>query len=341
MLKRLAILAALCPLAAVGILAGQDAPRRAPEQGTARAGNGQGGHQQASVEGSGQSAPDPPPFHPQHTPPPSDETCQQARQNLKIQGELALFTGLLVFVGLLQAGTMIWQARLLKQTREEVHTQAEWMKTQAGHMENQTKILGDSVASAQTSADAAKAQIQLVKDKERGRLRIEFGHVDLAGDPDPDAGYALPFRLILDGTSQVYITAHTCFAAIRESEDVPADPQWWRGMGLPATLTPEERSAKGTMTILTNEKPWGEPDFDAPDDRRVSLVREDTLHIFVRALIAYEDLFGGRWELRFNRKWRYYGDLATGGYDLSAGFWESIGDNGEYQSEFEKRPEPN
>jgi hypothetical protein len=229
------------------------------------------------------------------------------------------FGGLLVIVG---GSQVLFLYRTLKA-----------IQTQAGHMERQTKALEDSVAAAQKSADAAKAQIQMMKSKERGRLRIEFGHIDLVNDPDPDNGYEVPFTLILDGATQVYITENSCFAAIRETEEVPADAQWWRGVGLPTTITPEQRIVKGTATILTSEKPWAEPLFDL-DEARVSLVREEKLHVFVRAVIAYEDLFGGKWEARFNKKWEYYWTFGTNTIDLSNGYWTSIGDNGEYpQSE--------
>jgi hypothetical protein len=92
------------------------------------------------------------------------------------------------------------------------------------------------------------------------------------------------------------------------------------------------------MTILTEDKPWGEPPF-GPDVARVSLVREEKLHVFVRAIIQYDDIFGGTWEVRSNNRWAYnhaFGGL--GEVDLSRGFWVSIGDNGEYQPEYYKRP---
>jgi hypothetical protein len=207
------------------------------------------------------------------------------------------------------------------------------MQVQAGHMERQTKIQRDSVAVAQRSADAAIDQIEMVKNKERGRLRIEFGHVDLVNDPDPDNGYEVPFKLILDGATQVYIRENSCAAAIRETDEVPADDPWWRGMGLPTTITPEDRTFKGSMTILTEEKPWGEPPF-GPDEARVSLVREEKLHVFVRAFVRYDDIFGGVWEIRFNNKWAYNHDFFTfDKADLSGGLWVSIGDNGEYKAQ--------
>ncbi|MHB2007160.1 MAG: hypothetical protein ACYCOX_03850 [Acidobacteriaceae bacterium] len=176
MLKYLAIFAVFIPLATVGVLASQNAHIRTPEHGIAKTSRGQDGSGQRKPQDSKQSAPNAPPTTHQPPAPTCNEACQQARQNLKIQRELAIFTGLLVFVGFLQVGTMIWQALLLKQTREDIHTQADWMETQTGHisrqadmaqrqarlisrqvsqMENQTEILGDSVSASQKSAAAA------------------------------------------------------------------------------------------------------------------------------------------------------------------------------------------
>jgi hypothetical protein len=93
---------------------------------------------------------------------------------------MAIFTLLLVIVGALgvtvaglQVGAMIWQARLLKQTRDDIHSQAEWMKAQ-------TEILRDSVAAAQMTAEATLTQSEMVKSKERAQLSIEFDDVNPA-----------------------------------------------------------------------------------------------------------------------------------------------------------------
>lgn len=217
-----------------------------------------------------------------------------------------------------------------------------WMliaiKTQAGQMEAQTAILRESVAAAQKAANAANAQIQLIKDKERGRLRIEFGKPDLVNDPDPDKGYELPFSVTLDGATQVYITESSCFVGIHKSGDPVGEP-WWNSMALPKTITPEDRIYKGYVTILTNETPWGEP-FTGTDETRIALVREEKLHIFTRGVITYGDLFGNEWELRFNSRWNYCWEFPPTSIDLTSGYWESIGDNGEYKAESE-RPKPN
>jgi hypothetical protein len=141
MLKRLAILALLCPLATVGILTCQDAVKGTPEQGVAKAGSSQSGQQQAETQDHSQNTQNSAPIHVEAAPPVDEPAQEEARQNLKIQGELALFTGLLVFVGFLQVGTMIWQAWLLRGTLKAI-------EVQAGHM-------GEQTTAANLSAQAA------------------------------------------------------------------------------------------------------------------------------------------------------------------------------------------
>jgi hypothetical protein len=242
--------------------------------------------------------------------------------------------------GLVAVG--ILQIVLLKWTWQAIERQANIMDKGAKDAQESgakaTEIALETAQAAQNSADASMAQIQMMKDKERGRLRIEFGKVDMVNDPHPVNGYEVPFTLILDGATQVYIRENSCAAAIRETDEVPADDPWWRGMGLPTTITPGDRTFKESMTILTEEKPWGEPPF-GPDEARASLVREEKLHVFVRAFVRYEDIFGGRWEARFNKKWVFNHDFFTfDKVDLSDGFWASIGDNGEYKVEQPQNP---
>jgi hypothetical protein len=338
MLKKLAI--TLCLLfIAVGVLARNGAPQGTPKQGITKQETSKKGQEQPQAQSNNHPTPSAVPTAPQPAAPSCNEACQQGRENLKIQNRLALLTFGLVVVGAFQVGGMIWQAILIRQTRSDVHRQAEWMETQAGYMRDQTETLKDSVKAAQASADAASAQIQLMKNKERGRLRIEFDKPDLVHGPDPDNGYELPFRLILDGTTQVYITESSCFIGIHVSGDPVGDP-WWNWLGVPKTITPEDRIYKGTATILTDEKPWGEP-ITGVDEARVALVREDKLHVFARGFVLYEDIFDGIWGVRFNLKWQYSTKFPSfDEVDLSSGWWASIGDNGEYKAE-KQRPNPN
>lgn len=122
-----------------------------------------------------------------------DSACQQARDNLALQRKLVILTGALVFVGVLQAGSMIWQGILMRKTRVDVHAQSAWMETQANHMNRQADIMQkqanemqrqgellkasidigrDNAEAARQGASAAVSQLQMIKDKERARLVV-------------------------------------------------------------------------------------------------------------------------------------------------------------------------
>lgn len=123
MLKWLTITGLFGTLAAVCLLAGQTAPLSSPKQAIAKTDSSQNQKAKTSSESDNQAAPNIPTITKQPDVGKCDEACQQGRENLKIQGELALFTGLLVAVGMLQIGTMIWQAQLLKGTLKVVESQ--------------------------------------------------------------------------------------------------------------------------------------------------------------------------------------------------------------------------
>jgi len=142
--------------AAVGMLKGQSAPLSPPKERIAKTDSSQNGKKQPESAQNQKAPVELTAADIEEEPAPCDEACQQGRRNLEIQGKLQWFTGVLAVVGVLQVGTMIWQAFLLWQTRGDIHTQAEWMKTSAGHMKEQTAILGESVAAAQKAAAAAE-----------------------------------------------------------------------------------------------------------------------------------------------------------------------------------------
>ncbi len=166
MLKTLAILAAFCTLAMVGLLAGQTAPFGPPKQGIAKSSDGQIGKTQAKSQSGDHATPNFLPPSPQPATPTCDEACQQGRQNIAIQGKLELFTGLLALVGFLQVGGMVWQALLLRQTRGDIHAQVEWMRSQVQEMRAQTAV-------SQTSSDIALLNTKALIAAERAWIVVD------------------------------------------------------------------------------------------------------------------------------------------------------------------------
>jgi len=263
----------------------------------------------------------------QPTTPTGDEAGQEARENLKIQWELALFTGLLVFVGLLQVGTMFWQAWLLKGTKEKI-------QVQAGHMEDQNKILRDSVAVAKQNADTAIAQIEMVKSKERAQLRIEFDPLSLTYDPKSD-GYPVRFKVILDGLTRATILYESIAAYLADAPGTKQMP--WEPLGIGGTFRPDSSPFESVIFIQAD----GYFTENETDHDRVNLVRERKLDVYVTGRIRYRDLFGDEWELGIDRVWQQWGGW-YGGDGKIAGVWTEAGNGkGDYHRKVEQPAKPN
>ena len=91
-------------------------------------------------------------------------------ENPKIQGALALFTGLLVLVGLLQVIAMIWQGCVLRHTLGAIRHQAQEMKRQ--------RILarGQLVAIQEAGAHTEGLARQAVRQTELTQKELELTH---------------------------------------------------------------------------------------------------------------------------------------------------------------------
>ncbi len=164
MLKRLAILGLFGTLATVSLLKGQTAPLSTPKQGIAKPGSSQNGSAQPNPQDSKQAAPNAMTSSQQPTTPTCDEGCQQGRQNLAIQGKLEWFTGVLAIVGVLQVGTMIWQAWLLKGTLSAIQVQAKDARTS-------TKVTLDAIRDQTTQLER---QVQASHDGLRAWVGIDI-----------------------------------------------------------------------------------------------------------------------------------------------------------------------
>jgi hypothetical protein len=212
MLKWLAILAVLGPLATVGIASSKGTPLSTPKQGIAKQNSGQNGGIQAKPQDSNNATQNSAPPLPIHQPSTQtcDEICQQGRQNLDIQGKLKTFTGWLVAVGLLQAlalfGTVvigIRQEKILHGAWKEIHSQARHMSRQADLMSRNNVITLATVRAAQESARVANAQIQMVKDKERARISVSVSIQEFEVNPAYSFD-AIPIEIANDGTTSAF-----------------------------------------------------------------------------------------------------------------------------------------
>ncbi len=324
----LKILAIIGLFVLVGRAASQKAPANPSKARIAKGDGGSEGQKQPHSQSGNQTTP---PLV--SATPTCDEACQQGRENLQIQNRLVWLTGGLVVVGFLQVASMIWQALLLMRTRNEVHSQVDWMKEQTGRMARQADLMSRqnviaaaSVRAAQTSANAAHAQITAMKNRERARLQIEL--IDLSfehGDGELPA-QNVKWKLTLHGQSEASFVKGRIFACLDEpekNEEYSGEYSLggWPMSELPTILSTSERVYEGEAFIWIKDG-YGE-DVSYWNEQLLRKVRP-ARYIYCIGDVEYTDVFGDRWVLPFRRKWNF---LPGGGY-----WWADEGKNEEYKN---------
>jgi hypothetical protein len=250
MLKNLAMIVILGPLATISILAvsAEDNPANTPEKRVTEADKSSKAHPQTDTQNVDQYGQKTPSVVVQVGSPVSEADNTESRENLQIQRELALFTFLLVAVGALQAGTMIYQARLLKGTLAEVHQQARWMETQTGRMSRQADLMNrqntiaiSSARAAKEAADAALKQANHVVAAERAWMVAAMN--PLAKTRTRASLYRIAPRLRNRGKTPAFILETAGGAVVLASGDPlpdiipPLAVEKWEEPGIP--LAPE------------------------------------------------------------------------------------------------------
>ncbi len=157
----------------------------------------------------------------------------------------------------------------------------------------QTGILKDSVAAAKDSADAAKAQIKMIKDKERARLTI-------TPQPLKEIARDDPFRLDLEVRVENVGYTHAfglrfkyrCELSLTEKVTETTD---WLTETIPL-VRPEEEPMKVNLDI------WGDTDVW---DKAIARGGENTVVNFW-GTADYKDVFGDRHAVQFHYIFKIY-----------------------------------
>jgi hypothetical protein len=331
-------------LVLVGIISDQNPPAGTPKVGVAKSDGGSKRQEQPNGQPGNQPTPPTVTSTPQPATPACDETCQQGRQNLKIQSRLVWLTGGLVLVGFLQGGSMIWQAILLWKTRDEVHRQADWTETQTGRisrqadlMNRQNVFLKESIAIARESAEAAKAsaevalaQINAMKSKERAKLSFELDpfspHLYFKSSP-----WAQPinWRVKLHGQSEAWDVKSPAIFCVGE----PTKHLFFgfHSLNLPSILSPTLREYSGQLVLHFHDsegQTLGEDTLEKLESGKTSL--------FFSGSIEYTDVYGDRWILPIRRRWVYFERRIPAIEKLAAsagGYWMEEGNNKEQKQQ--------
>jgi hypothetical protein len=226
-------------------------------------------------------------------------------EDLGIQQRLALFTGLLVLVGALQVGAMVWQACVFLRTLRAVNRQAlemkhqrivmvsqfETMQKQFAEMERQRGILDKSVKVAERSADAAYTSTQIIINKERARIGVQVKPLSL--HPLFSSSPTIQYSVVFYGTTPGFIRTNFAIGYVSDS-DAPATEGLRFAVTIPEVMTPNIAAKECQIFLQPNMKV--EPDVIAAIKTRKKFV-----HFW--GIIEYADVFGLARETRFRYIW--------------------------------------
>jgi hypothetical protein len=236
-----------------------------------------------------------------------------------------VFSLLLVVVGGLQVWLLSRTLLLVRrQTREMMRQrvtmggQLEAMRGQLTAMERQTPHLEASVWAAQSSADAAMKNIELVISKERARLRIKLSDLKLV--PEGDLGvYLVNFTVNIVGTTPAFITDTRCGGGIVDPQIIDDAETGDRGMvplqRFPDVIAPDSQPIPKFAIFHSSGN---------ESDGLLEEVKANRLFVMLRGFIKYKDVFDRERVTNFRYVWKYE-DFTVPPDTERWGHWERCG----------------
>lgn len=171
-------------------------------------------------------------------------------------------------------------------------------------MEDQTKILKDSVAVAQESVDTANNNLELIIKERRAHIRVDCDKLDFSCSSLTDG---VQYSVVFYGPTNAFIIRSAIMASITESTDTPKETIRF-GMTLPEIIPP------GTGPIHQNA--WF---YKKLTEDEVTQIHTGERLVHLNGFIQYKDVFGReRWSY-INRVWEY--SHISGSLAVSFGYW--------------------
>lgn len=182
------------------------------------------------------------------------------------------------------------------------------IKEQKIQMEKQTGILENSVAAAQTSADAAYEQIQMMKGKERARLVIFAPDKPTLLNPRSISGYDEEFleahinmSIINDGGTKAFNVRGEGSVEVSASAEPSKEPSnRWEKMQIPEIV--REMDAENPLRFTMRLADTGDI-FRIPSEYLFA-IPDNTAFLWVEGIIVYDDVFGDSHRTPFCYRWK-------------------------------------
>jgi hypothetical protein len=254
----------------------------------------------------------------------SKNSTQPPGEDLRIQRELAWFTGALVAVGILQTVVMFltWliyrrQAREMRRQRHEMRRQRhvmfrQWksMGQQAVFMEGQLNEMKAAGGQAARQIAIAEENIKTIISKEQGRLRLKAINLKM---PDESIPWALvEYQVRLYGPTDAIVRTTISDAIISDSEEPPSYIPL-SSLSIPAIVSPSDSPFTQYQMVTPTENI--SEDFSA--------VNKGEKFVHFWGCILYGDVFGNHHYTNFRFVWYLMPGVTRDGNPV--GRWDKCG----------------
>lgn len=165
-----------------------------------------------------------------------------------------------------------------------------------------------------------KRQVDTFVSKERARLTVD---VDSFEPAEAGVPWFAKMTITNHGSTNAFIGPAICLPCINAANWDTKDAHVRHTINLPSVIKPNEGIEFSPPVQLRNDLKW---EFD---EETIASVGNGFAGIFLVGLIEYRDVFGGRWSLKFWRKWN--GTHSHGKWLFTD--WKEydpLGANGEY-----------
>lgn len=192
----------------------------------------------------------------------------------------------LVIVTTITAAFIGWQAWETRKSAKAAATSVDAINRQAGIMERQTaateksaEAARDNAIAAKEGADATKRNVEIIIAKERPRIRIELGKVEIARREDHIQLNEVEYIIFCHGITEAYILDSEGTAEITNSIDVPIHHSV--PISLPTVIRPTTEGIRKNAFIFF--VPKSEDTFED--------IFSGRLHLHFYGWIRYKDVF--------------------------------------------------
>jgi hypothetical protein len=285
--------------AAVGVpCAAQSQPFSTPEKGVAKQESGKSTENSAASDKEKNPAPNVTVIVNQEKPAAHKSDESKNSEDIKIQRELAKFTGGLVVVGLIQAG-------ILALTLVMIAKQASLMAEHAGHLRN-------LAAAADKNAAAALLNAQAIMNSERAWMAGLNTPQKFTSAPEVNENIVYFCKITNAGrTASRILEVRVAFRKIATLDQIPPEPTYQKGEIFPFNK----------IVVVPNDYiPMSTALFPPLFDNEYSAIRDRKLFTYGYGYVRYLDIFSKNDEdFRETRFCHYYfistpGDVPTEGF---------------------------